>query len=203
MAKRLVALFCLLAVGGCAAVLKPDVSTEPQALRAGAYALDPAHRALLFKIDHLGFSAYVGRFDAFDASLDFDEANPESARVEAVIEMASLDVGDEEFAETLKGPNWFDAATFPQAVFRSTSIDVTGDNRGVMIGDLTLHGVTAPVSLDVVFNGGGTDRLRRGAYVVGFSASGSFRRSDFGIDRFSGLIADDVAIEIEAEFLRR
>lgn len=189
---------------GCAAlapVFAPKANSDPTALRAGNYSLDPAHASLIFKIDHLGFSTYVGRFNSFDISLDFDENDPTAARVEAVIDMTSLDVADDDFANTLVGSNWFDANQFPEALFQSTSITVTGDNRGVMIGNLTLHGVTQPVTLDVAFNGGGSDRLR-GAYVIGLSATSQISRKAFGVDRFDGIVGDLVQIEIEAEFLR-
>ncbi|MEO1241350.1 MAG: YceI family protein [Pseudomonadota bacterium] len=189
---------------GCAAlapVFAPKVNADATALRAGNYSLDPAHASLIFKIDHLGFSTYVGRFNSFDISLDFDENDPTAARVEAVIDMTSLDVANDDFANTLTGSNWFNANRFPEAVFQSTAIKVTGDNRGVMTGDLTLHGVTQPVTLDVTFNGGGSDRLR-GAYVIGLSATSEISRRAFGVDRFDGIVGDAVKIEIEAEFLR-
>ena len=192
----------LAAVAGCASLVAPKVASEPAALKAGAYALDQKHASLLFKVNHLGYSTYVGRFEKFEAKLDFDAANVSAAHVEATIEIASLDVANDEFAETLTGPSWFDAAAYPQAVFRSTLIEKTGETTGRMTGDLTLHGVTAPVTLDVVFNGGAQDLLR-GGYVVGFSAKGSFSRKAFGVDRFSGLVGDDVGIEIEAEFVKR
>lgn len=193
---------CILGAAGCATLLKPEVSAEPAALRAGQYELDPDHAALIFRIGHLGFSDFVGRFEKFEASLDFDEADPASARVEAIIDMTSLDVANDKFAETLMGDGWFDAERFPEAVFRSTTIKVRDGNKGVITGDLMLHGVTQPVELDVVFNGGGRDRLR-GAYVVGFSATGTISRSAFDVDKFKGLVADDVAIEIQAEFLKK
>ncbi len=192
---------CLLC-SGCASLLKPDVSAEPAALRPGQYALDPDHAALLFKIDHLGFSKFVGRFESVKASLDFDEADPTAARIEAIVDMTSLDIANDAFAATLMGPGWFDAEAFPEAVFRSTAIEVTGENRGRMTGDLTLRGATLPATFEVVFNGGGRDRLR-GAYVVGFSATGRISRSAYGIDRFGALIADDAAVVIEAEFVRK
>lgn len=195
------ALAGLLALAGCASLVAPKVSGEAAALRAGAYALDPAHASLVFKVDHLGFSAYLGRFETFDATLDFDADSPETARVEASIDIASLDVANDEFAATLIGDDWFDAGRYPQAVFRSTAIERTGEATGRMLGDLTLKGVTAPVALDVTFNGGAQDLLR-GGYVVGFSAKGEFSRKTFGVDRFDGLIGDTVRMEIEAEFVR-
>jgi polyisoprenoid-binding protein YceI len=191
-----------LVAAGCAALARPDVAAEPAALKAGEYRLDPEHAALVFRIDHLGFSKFIGRFERFDATLDFDAADPEQARVEAVIDIASLDVANDAFARTLLGAEWFDAAAFPEARFSSTRIERTGETAGRMTGDLTLRGVTHAVTLDVAFNGGATDFLR-GGYVVGFSATGAIRRGDFGVDRFDEIIGDEVEIALEAEFVRR
>lgn len=204
-ARRLplaIALACITLQAGCASLVAPKPTADREKLRSGAYVLDPEHVSVLFKIDHLGFSTYVGRFKAVEASLDFDAADPSAARLEAIIEIASLDVPTDAFAQTLTGPGWFDAGAFPQAIFRSETITVTGDNTGRVEGGLTLHGVTAPFALDVVFNGGDRDFLR-GAYVIGFSATGRLDRTQFGVDKFSGVIADEVLLEIEAEFIRR
>lgn len=191
-----------LSLSACASLIAPNVVSDPVALKAGAYELDRDHAALIFKADHLGYSKFLGRFEKFDASLEFDADDLSAAHVEAIIEIASLDVANDDFAGTLTGGNWFDAAAFPQAIFRSTSVERTGDNTGRVIGDLTLHGVTAPVTLNVAFNGGADDFLR-GGYVVGFSAKGAFSRKTFGVDRYDGIVGDEVEIEIEAEFVRR
>lgn len=185
----------------CASLIAPDPVASRTALRAGTYTLDPAHASVLFKIDHLGFSTYIGRFEDIDASLDFDSDDPAAAQLQAVIDMTSLDIANDDFAQTLMGPDWFDAATYPQAVFTSKAITVTGDATGQVRGDLTLKGVTAPLTLDVTFNGGARD-LVRGAYVTGFSGRGVIDRTTFGVDAFAGLIANNVTLEIEAEFLR-
>ena len=202
MRNAALALVALALAAGCAALVAPDVNRDATALKAGAYTLDPAHAALTFKVDHLGFSKFVGRFERFDAALDFDAASPEAARVDASIAVASLDIANDDFAKTLIGPDWFDAARHPQATFRSTKIERTGETTGRATGALTLRGVSLPVSLDVVFNGGARDLLR-GGYVVGFSARGAFNRGDFGIDKYEGIVGDTVEIEVEAEFVRR
>lgn len=203
MRRAQIAFLCLnlVAVAGCASLVAPKVATEAAALKAGAYALDQKHASLLFKVDHLGFSSYVGRFEAFDATLDFDAANVSAAHVEAKIDIASLDVANDEFAHTLTGSDWFDATAYPEAVFRSTQVEKTGETTGRMTGDFTLHGVTQPMTLDVTFNGGAQDILR-GGYVVGFSARGAFSRKEFGVDKFDGIVGDAVAIEIQAEFVK-
>ena len=102
-----------LALSACSSVfaplLRPDVTAEPVEVEGGEFALDPAHASVIFKIDHLGFSRYVGRFEVLDASLDFDAENPISSRLEAVVDMSSLDIANDEFAAELTGPSWFDA----------------------------------------------------------------------------------------------
>lgn len=189
-------------LSACAQLITPDVSTEAGALRAGAYRLDPDHATLLFKLDHLGFSTYVGRFNEFDASLDFDESDPKAARLEARVATASIDVGNPDFEETLRGAAWFDTETFPEARFVSTSIEITGENAGRVTGDFTLMGETRPVTLDVTFNGGARNLLTR-RYTLGFAASGAFSRSAFGLDNFAPAVGDVVTLEIHAEFQRQ
>ena len=195
----------LMALTGCASllapVLTPDVSTVQADLKQGAYTLDQTHASLLFKIDHLGYSNYVGRFNTFDASLDFEAGKPETTLIDARIDMTSLDIANDEFARELMGTNWFDAARFPVAIFQSTSVVQLTDTTGTLTGNLTLHGETQSVTLDVTFNGAAYDRLR-GADIMGFSARGAIDRTDFGIRKFSGIITDNVMIEIEAEFIK-
>lgn len=205
MIRALALASALLVLSGCdtlaSAVLRPKVSTATATLSEGAYTLDTRHAALTFRISHLGYSDYVGRFERFTASLDFDPAAPQDARLEAIVDMTSLDVADDDFAATLIGPGWLGTPTHPQAVFRATAIRVTGETNGEVTGDLTLFGVTAPVTLSVIFNGGGADLMRGGAQVLGFSAKGSLDRTQFGLDRLAGLIGTDVRFEIEAEFV--
>lgn len=191
---------------GCASllapVLTPDLTTQPAELQSGAYKLDTAHASILFKIDHLGFSTYVGRFEAFDATLDFETSQPETAQITATIDMTSLDIANDTFADELMGPDWFNTDAHPQAVFRSTNAIALSQTTGTVEGDLTLKGVTHPISLAVTFNGAAYDRLRN-AEIMGFSATTIFDRTTFGVSRFTGILADDVTIEIEAEFIKQ
>lgn len=176
-------------------------TTEPSELPEGGYRLDPAHTALLFKVDHLGFSQFVGRFDRVDASLVFDPEGPEASRLTVLVDMASIDVNPPAFAEELRGPDWFEVERFPEARFESRTIEVTGETTGIVRGDLTLHGVTRPVTLDVTFNGGG-DNLITGDYTLGFAARGTLLRSDFGLGAYAPAIGDEVTLEISVEFGR-
>lgn len=194
-----VACVSLLTLGGCSALLPSPETTEPSELPEGAYQIDPDHATLLFKIDHLGFSTLVGRFDRFDATLDLDPESPEATRLTALIEVASLNLGVPAFEEDLRGPGWFDVARFPEARFESRTVEITGDATGRVAGDLTLRGVTQPVTLDVTFNGGGSSLLT-GRYTLGFAATGTVSRSAFGLGAFAPAIGDEVVLEIHAEF---
>lgn len=195
-----------LALGGCtslvAPLLKPKLSAEITALPAGEWKLDPAHAALIFRINHLGYSDLIGRFESFDVSLAGDASDPASARADAVIDMTSLDIANDSFAQELMGPKFFDTARYPQAVFRTLSVTPSENGGAEVNGELTLHGQTRPVTLDVQFNGTAFDAIR-GAQVAGFSASTVIDRTDFGVSAFSGLVTDEVRIEIQAEFLKQ
>lgn len=203
--RPMLALAMAALLSGCAAVstalLAPVPHQDLRRLEEGDFHLDKTHAALVFRIDHLGFSDFVGRFEAFDARLSGDPANPQEARIEAIVEIDSLDIANPGFAEELKGPRWFDAGRYPQAVFTSNAVRLTGERTALIDGDLTLRGIRQPVTLEARLNASAYDRLR-GADVAGFSASLRLNRSDFGIDRFAGLIADEVRLEIEAEFIR-
>lgn len=185
----------------CDRLLTPDFNTEITELRAGAYTLDPDHASLLWKINHLGFSTFIGRFNDFDASLDFDPENVEAANLEVVINTAGLDINNAEFAEELRGDAWFNVAEFPQATFRTTSfVEAIDEDTFIYRGDLTLLGVTAPIDLEVNFHGGGRNFLTR-SYTIGFSGSANFQRSAYGLDRFTSFgVGDDIELEIHVEF---
>ena len=193
--------FSSILVAGCDRVLTPDFETELTEMKSGAYTIDKDHASLNFKINHLNFSTYVGRFNNIDASLDFDPANIEQSSLEVIIDMASIDVNNPAFAEQLKGSGWLEVEQFPQAIYRTTKfVESTGENSFTFEGDLTFHGKTAPVLLNVTFHGGGRNMLTR-KNTLGFSANASFKRSDFGVSRFTSMgVGDDVELEIHVEF---
>ena len=186
----------------CSRILTPDQTSEVTEVRAGQCVLDPNHASLIWKLNHLGFSTFIGTFNEFEASLDFDPEDIENASLEVVINTSSLDVDIPEFEEELRGDNWFDVAVFPQAVYRTTRfVESVDEDTFLFEGDLTLLGTTAPVSLEVNFHGGGRNFLTR-SYTVGFSGSAKFNRSDFGLDRFTSFgVGDEIDLEIHVEFM--
>jgi len=197
--QPLLAVGCALALAACDRLVTPDFNTEIQELRTGQYVLDKDHASLLFKVNHLGFSTYVGRFNDFDATLDFDPENVENSSLEVIVDTASIDVNNPEFAEDLRA-DWFDVENFPQATFRTTRFVEADGNSFVFEGDLTLLGTTAPVMLNVTSNGGGRNFLTR-SYTLGFTANTTFQRSEFGMNNLVSFgIGDDVELEIHVEF---
>jgi polyisoprenoid-binding protein YceI len=187
----------------------PAASTA--AVPAGAYTLDRAHASLLFRVSHLGFSNFTARFKRFDAQLQFDPRNLAAAKVNATVEVASLetdypDPAKLDFNAQLTGPEWLDAARFPQMTFESRRVEATGQDTVRIHGDLTLHGVTRPVVLAAKFNGGYAGHPMDPHARIGFSAHGTLLRSEFGISY--GIpapgttmgVSDAVEVVIEAEF---
>ncbi len=197
--KILLAIFIGLLLASCGTLIKPNVKTGIVQLEKGSYKLDQTHVTVLFKINHMGLSTFVGRFNKVDASLEFDPNNIAAAKLSAVIDVASLDANNPDLEETLRGGSWLDTEKYPQAFFKTTSVSVLDQNSAVFTGELTLHGVTAPINLTVTFNGGANNMLT-GFYTLGFSATSTFSRSTFGVDYLIPAIGDAVAIEVFAEF---
>ena len=189
-------------------------STETKAIAAmnvpaGDYTLEKSHAQLLLRVDHVGFSNYTAQFKRFDAQLKFDPMNLAASAVTATIDPRSLDVVNPPagFVDSLLGKDWLDAKQFPQITFKSTAVQQLAANKARVTGDFTLHGVTKPVTLDVIFNGGyaGLPTYDPNARI-GFSARGVLKRSEFGItygipEAGSKMgVSDAVDILIEAEF---
>lgn len=200
-------------MAGCAALVTPNFTQQLTELRTGDYELDPEHAYLHFKIEHLGLSTVVGRFNRVRATLDFDPNAIGQMKLDGVVDMSSLDMNNSELEELLQGPRWFDVGRFPEATFQTTGVTVPGNVTSAentqngnaeptllkVAGEFTLKGVTREIVLDVKFKGG-ADNILTGKYTLGFSARGSLKRSDFGVDAWPALVADDVFIELDGEF---
>ena len=195
-----------LAAGPAVAANAPGPAPQPP---AGQYYLDKAHTSVTFRVSHMGFSNYTARFARVDGKLQFDPAHPTAMRVEATIDPTSLALNTPPagFHDQLMGKGWFEAARFPQITFRSTKVELTGPHAAKVTGELSLHGVTKPVVLQVTYNGGyPPSSFDPGGARIGFSAHGVLKRSAFGIAQ--GIpapgsnmgVSDDVDIAIETEF---
>ncbi|QLE85862.1 YceI family protein [Shewanella sp. Scap07] len=190
-----------LCLTACISWVTPDVEPQLPELQQGEYQLDPNHGRLLFKIGHLGLSTYVGRFNQFDASLDFTPQNMAQAKLSAVVDMSSIDINNAKLEETLRGGNWLNVNQYPQAVFVSDSVTPITASQFSFNGQLTFRGISKPVSFNATFHGG-ADNWMTGKYTLGFSATGTIKRSDFDMGSYVPMVGDEVTIEIYAEFLK-
>jgi polyisoprenoid-binding protein YceI len=186
----------------------PAVAPMP-APPAGAYKLDKSHASLVLRASHLGFSTYTTRFSRFDAELTFDPKNLPASKVVTTIDAASfeMDAAPQMCLDIMKGPKMLDTAKYPQIVFKSESVRMTGAKSMEISGTLTLHGVTRPIVLTATYNGGYPGTPERDPQArVGFSAHGSFKRSDYGIafgvpaPGTTMGVGDLIDFSIEAEF---
>jgi polyisoprenoid-binding protein YceI len=194
----------------CAAESAAPAAMPPMAPPpAGAYKLDKAHASLVLHASHLGFSTYTTRFSRFDADLTFDPRNLPASKVVTTIDASSfeMDSAPQMCLDIMKGPQMLDTAKYQQIIFKSESVRMTGAKSMEIAGILTLHGVARPVVLTATYNAGypGMPEMDPQARV-GFSAHGSFKRSDFGIaygvpaPGTTMGVGDLIDFSIEAEF---
>lgn len=166
-----------------------------------SYSFDKAHTQILFNVSHLGFSQSWGEFLDYDGHILFNEEDPKNSEVNITIKTASIDMDDEKWDEHMKNEDFFDVEKFPEMSFKSNAIDITGDNTANIKGDLTILGVTKPVTLETKFNKAGKHAFS-GKYVAGFSATTQINRSDYGMDYGLPLVGDEVNIILEVEAIR-
>lgn len=165
------------------------------------YTFDKAHTQILFFVDHLGFSKSQGEFLSYDGYYNFDRENPENSEVEVTIQTESIDMDDEKWDAHMKNEDFFHVEKYPAMTFKSTDIEVTGENTAKITGDFTLLGVTKPVTLDVTHNKSGKHAFS-GKYVSGFSATTTIKRSEFGMEYGLPMIGDEAQVRIEVEGIR-
>src|SRR6478672_1484191 len=151
--------------------------------RAADYAIDPTHSHILFTIDHLGFAKMVGLFGDFSGNISFDANNVPASKLNVTIKTDSLQTQFAPRDKDLKGADWFNVTEFPEMTFTGTSYSKTDEHTGTITGNLTLLGVTKPVVLHVTFNQAGL-RGPDKKQAAGFSATGTFKRSEFGMKTY-------------------
>lgn len=176
-------------------------SQDPMKVPAGDYVLDKNHASLSAKVAHMGYSHYTLRFDRLEGAFSYDPANWTATRTTISVDPASVSTGQPSFDRQIAGPQFLDAAKYPAISFVGTSVSGE-DGKGQVNGDLTFHGVTKPVILDVAFNGVGPGMLGVGTRL-GFSGMAHIKRSDFGVTAVSPLVGDDVDLVFEVEFTKK
>lgn len=177
------------------------LGTASSAFAAETYQIEKTHADLLFSIDHAGFTQKHGCFRQFDGTLQYDAAKPQNSKVEVTAKTASVDTMLEARDKELRGEMFLDSAKYPEMRFVSTQV-VAGANQELRIdGDLTLHGVTKPITLKAKLNKAAPNPFDKRP-TLGFTATGALKRSDFGMTNYLPVVGDVVQIKLEVEFNR-
>ena len=170
---------------------------------AEQFLVDPAHASVLFSVSHLGFSHTYGRFNTVEGAITLDAEVPEKSSVVVSIDAASLDTNHAKRDEHLRGKDFFDVTQFPTLKYKSTSVTVTGDKKATVIGDLTMHGVTKSVPLEVTLINSGPHPMDKTKTLAGISARGTLKRTEFGMGYAAPLLGDEVQLIIEVDAIRQ
>jgi polyisoprenoid-binding protein YceI len=194
----------VLASGAVCAVDAKGPELDYAKAEKGVYTVDGSHALVTWKVWHMGTSHYSGRFDKVTGTLKFDPAKPEESTLSVNIDPASADTTSAKLTEELVSAQFFDAAKYPAITFKSTKVVLgkklaDGKQAGKVTGDVSFHGVTKPVVLDVVFNGSQAHPMM-GKQMLGFSATTTLRRSEFGVNYGIPMVGDEVRLELEVEF---
>jgi polyisoprenoid-binding protein YceI len=204
--RKVLLAFPLLAAMPLMAQSAPSMPGIKDATRvaAGSYAADPSHTLIGWRVDHFGFNDYFGIFGDVTGSLQLDPANPAAAKVDVTIPVGKVTTASAGLTEHLLRagkdggkPDFFGPAP-ADARFVSTAVKVDG-TKAVIDGNLTLNGVTKPVSLNAEFSGAGNNPFNKKA-TVGFHATTTIKRSDFGIVYAVPLVSDAVELDISVAF---
>jgi polyisoprenoid-binding protein YceI len=191
---------CLILLG----VAAPAVAQTSLTVPAATYTIDPKHTQIIFSLKHMGLSTFYGRFGRVTGSLVFDPAQPTKSTLTAEIDMTNIqthvDALDKELSSSV-----FHADKFPTTTFVVTQSTKAGENTGTVTGNLTIDGVTKPVTLNVTFNGGRNSPFPMQPYRIGFDATTTVKRSDFGLTHmmWSGMVSDEISLMIECELEKK
>jgi polyisoprenoid-binding protein YceI len=186
----------------CALILSilGGLAVSPAANAAEAYAADPVHSSLVYRVKHMNATYFWGRFNTITGSFTLDEANPAQCQFEFQVKADSIDTGNAKRDQHLKSPDFFNVVQFPTIAFKSQKVTKSGEAYDV-VGDLTLHGVTKPVTVKVVPTGKGKGPM--GAPIAGIEATLTLKRTDFGMSNMVGPLGDDVWVTVGIEGRRK
>lgn len=197
--QRLVVVGALSALLAGHALAQTPGQPDPARVEKGSYVLEPNHARVRFSVSHFGFTTYSGDFNKASGTLSLDPADASHDKLDVTVATDSVYTPSAKLTDELKSADWLDAAKFPSMTFKSTKVEKTGPTTGKVTGELTLHGVTKPVTLDATFYGAGPNPFNK-KLTVGFEVSGKIKRSDFGVTKYVPAVSDDVDLIISAPF---
>lgn len=166
--------------------------------QAATYQMDPQHTSVIVTWNHFGFSHPTANIPNAQGTIVFDPAHPEQAKVDVTLPVKEIDTHVPALTHEFMNATYFDVAKYPQATFRSTKVVATGDNHFDVTGDLTLKGITKPVTLHATLNKLGEQPMLK-KQAVGFDATATLKRSDFNIDQYIPAVSDQVSLTISTE----
>lgn len=165
---------------------------------ATIYTIEPTHTRVIYFVNHMDYSHFLGHFNKVSGTIDFNPSKPELSIVNVTIDATSVSMDNDALNQKLQGPDFFNTAKFPTIEFKSTTIQKTGTDTGLVSGALTMLGITKPVTLKVKFNHKGYNYATK-APSVGFSATAKINRSEFGMKNLLPAIGDKIMLRIEVE----
>ncbi|MFT4178729.1 MAG: YceI family protein [Thermomonas sp.] len=178
----------------------PEAAPAVEAVQAasGTYTLDASHTDVLATWSHFGLSNPSAHFGNVEGTLVYDAADVSKSSVQVTLPLSGMNAFSAKFDEHLRSADFFDAAKFPVASFKSTSVASAGVNKLTVTGDLTIKDITKPVTLDVTLNGGGAHPMKK-VQAIGFDATAVIKRSDFGVGAYAPNVSDEVELRITTE----
>ena len=170
-------------------------------VQAASFTLDKSHTAVTFSIDHLGFSLVQGRFDEFDADIDFDSENPENSTVTFTIEAPSVETGWAKRDQQIRGADFLNVVEHPAIVFASKQIDVTGHDTAIMVGELSMNGKTREETFDVRMRKLAPSPFGQNLLTGGFVAEAAIDRTSYGVSYGADAIGNEVLVRVDLEIV--
>ncbi len=162
------------------------------------YKIDANHTDVVASWSHFGFSNPIAHFGKVDGSITYDPANVGASKVEVTLPLSGLNSHVGDFDDHLRSDDFFDAEKFPNITFKSTSVKAAGKDKLTVVGDLTIKGITKPVTLAVTINKTGMQPMAK-REAAGFDATTTIKRSDFGVGKYAPNVSDEVKLTITTE----
>lgn len=198
--KRILASALLAATFAVSApIIAQQAEHNATQIQAGNYAVDSSHTLVRFAVEHFGISEFFGTLPGASGTLSIDPKAVSSAKLDVSVPVSTVSTTNKTLDEELVSADWFDAAKYPTMRFVSTKVVKTGANSADVTGNLTLHGVTKPVTLKATFHAAAVNPMKK-VYSLGFNASGTIKRADFGVTKYVPMVSDETTIAITAAF---
>lgn len=182
-----------------APIIAQQANSNAAQVQGGQYALDRSHTLVRFTVDHFGISEFFGTLPGATGTLSLDPKAISATKLDVTVPVATVSTTNKTLDEELTGAEWLDAAKYPMMRFVSTKVVKTGANAADVTGNLTLHGVTRPVTLKATFKAAAVNPMNK-SYTLGFNATGVIKRTEFGVSKYAPLVSDETTLSITAAF---